>query len=124
MKSVIKSQINTVFIHVSDLRESVNWYSQLLGHDVDLSKVSDPVYNFQLNHHTGLTLDSGPNGETKDIKASQYPLFNFHTDDIQKSYEDLQKQGYQIETDIIEFDDLAYFNVSDPDQNIIMICNA
>lgn len=123
MNNLIKNQVNTIFVHVSDLEESVKWYSQLLDQEADLSKVSRPVYNFTMNHYTGLTLDAGPMGTTKKVIPAMQPLFNFHTDEIKEAYEFIKKLGYQLESEIVEFDDFAYFNISDPDGNVIMICN-
>ncbi|WP_083954085.1 VOC family protein [Virgibacillus siamensis] len=118
----IKNKMNTVFVHVSDLKNSVRWYSRLLNEQVDLSEVKEPVHNMTLNQYTGLTLDAGPTGEKKEIVPSEYPLFNFHTEDIEKAYVFVKELGYPIESEIIRFDDFSYFNVSDPDGNIIMIC--
>lgn len=123
MNSPIRNKINTIFVHVSNLERSVKWYSRLLNQEVDLTKVLNPVHNIFMNQYTGLTLDAGPLGISKKITPSVHPLFNFHTDDIQKSYKFLKELGYQIESDIVEFDEFAYFNISDPDKNIIMICN-
>ncbi|WP_095742904.1 VOC family protein [Sediminibacillus massiliensis] len=122
MSRPIKNQINTIFIHVSDLKKSVQWYSRLLNQEVDLTEVAKPVHNLVMNQYTGLTLDAGPPGEHKEISPSSNPLFNFHTDEIRESYEFVKELGCAIETDIVEFDDFAYFNISDPDGNIIMIC--
>ncbi|QTN01583.1 VOC family protein [Sediminibacillus dalangtanensis] len=123
MNSFIKNQINTIFVHVSDLEKSVNWYSKLLNQEADISNVSRPVHNLIMDQDIGLTLDAGPAGETKNIIPSPYPLFNFHTDEIEQSYQYLQTSGYKIESDIVEFEDFAFFTISDPDGNIIMICN-
>ncbi|GIO27979.1 VOC family protein [Ornithinibacillus bavariensis] len=123
MNSPIRNKMNTVFVHVSDLERSVKWYSRLLNQEIDLTKVSRPVHNLQMNQYTGLTLDAGPLDATKKISPSPHPLFNFYTDDIQKSFEYIIGLGYQIESDIIEFDDFAFFNISDPDKNVVMICN-
>ncbi len=82
-----------------------------------------PVYNIQMNQYTGLTLDAGPADQEKKIIPIAYPLFNFHTEDIHQAFNYIKELGYQIESDIVEFDDFAYFNISDPDHNIIMICN-
>ncbi|WP_404450955.1 VOC family protein [Virgibacillus necropolis] len=120
--SPIKSQINTIFVHVSNLAKSVEWYSWLLGQTYELSKISDPVYNMNINHHTGLTLDAGPEKEKKVIKPSSYPLFNFHTDDIHAAYEFVKKSGIELDSDLEEFDDFSFFTVKDPDQHVIMIC--
>lgn len=76
-----------------------------------------------MDQYTGLTLDAGPSDVSKRLTPSKHPLFNFQTDDIKNSYDFIKELGYQIETEIIEFDDFSYFNISDPDGNIIMICN-
>lgn len=122
MTSPIKSQINTIFVHVSDLKKSAAWYAGLLGQTYDPAEVSDPVYNMKMNHYTGLTLDAGPEGKKKVINPSPYPLFNFHTDDIHASFEFVANVGFQIESDIVEFDDFSFFTVKDPDNHIIMVC--
>ena len=122
MSSPIKNQINTIFVHVSDLEKSVRWYGQLLDQTIDLTEVSKPVHNLKINHYTGLTLDAGPVGVKKEIIPSKYPLFNFHTDDIEQSLAYVKGLGFQVESSIVRFGDFAYFNISDPDRNIIMIC--
>lgn len=122
MNNPIKNQINTIFVHVSNLKESVKWYGQLLDQEIDLTGVTEPVHNIKINHHTGLTLDAGPSDVGKVVNPTGYPLFNFHTENIKRSHQYVQELGYQIESEIVEFDDFAYFNISDPDQNIIMIC--
>ncbi|NQD66017.1 VOC family protein [Bacillus haikouensis] len=122
MQSPIINQINTVFVHVSSLKESVNWYSELLGLEYDLESVLEPVYNIRINHHTGLTLDAGPEGMIKHVKADEYPLFNFHTEDIDSSYSFVQEKGYEVVSGIIRFADFSFFTISDPDGHVVMIC--
>ncbi|GGB48886.1 VOC family protein [Virgibacillus dakarensis] len=122
MLSPIENQVNTIFVHVSDLKNSVKWYSRILGKEYDINAVSDPVYNIQLNHHTGLTLDAGPVGVVKEKSSSTYPLFNFHTDDIHKAYTYVKELGFSIQSEIVDFNDFSFFTVRDPDDNIIMIC--
>jgi len=122
MYSPIKNQINTIFVHVKDLEKSVEWYSRLLHQEYNPSDISRPVYNMSINHFTGLTLDAGPEGEIKEIVASPYPLFNFHTDHIEDAYTYVKNHKYEIASDIVQFDDFAYFTVKDPDQHVIMIC--
>lgn len=122
MGNPIKNRTNTIFVHVSNLHRSVEWYSQLLNEEVDVSKIADPVYNLKMDQHTGVVLDAGPPEVTKELHPLPYPLFNFHTDDIYQAYHHLQELGFQIESDIVEFDDFSFFNISDPDKNMIMIC--
>lgn len=122
MTSPIKNQINTVFVHVSDLGKSVKWYAQLLDQTYNSHEVIDPVFNIKINQYTGLTIDAGPKEGKKLISSSPYPLFNFHTDDIYASYEFVQGLDYKIDSEIVTFDDFSFFTVKDPDNHIIMIC--
>ncbi|KEZ53697.1 VOC family protein [Metabacillus indicus] len=122
MNSPIHNKINTVFVHVSDLHRSVMWYTQLLGQTFDSKTIEKPVYTIDISESTGLTLDAGPAGISKKASSSDYPLFNFHTDDIDKSYEYVKTLGYQIKSDIVRFEDFSFFTISDPDHYTIMIC--
>lgn len=53
----IKNQMNTVFVHVTDLKAAAKWYGDLLGIEVDLNKVTSPVFNVPVTGTTSLTLD-------------------------------------------------------------------
>ncbi|MEN2768913.1 VOC family protein [Ornithinibacillus xuwenensis] len=121
MKSPVQNKVNTIFIHVTDLKESVKWYCQLLGQDYDITTVERPVYNLLVNQEVGITLDAGPSGK-KRINTSEHPLFNFHTDNIDQAYTYLEQLHYDIASEIVRFDDFAFFTVRDLDQNVIMIC--
>ncbi|XXM73140.1 VOC family protein [Lysinibacillus sphaericus] len=122
MKSPIVNQINTVFVHVSNLKESVRWYSELLGQEYDLNVVEDPVHNMEINHFTGLTLDAGPAGMRKQLNPLGEPLFNFHTEDIDEAFTFVKEMGVQVAGGIVRFDDFSFFTVKDPDGNVVMIC--
>ncbi|QHE60267.1 VOC family protein [Rossellomorea vietnamensis] len=122
MKSPILNQINTVFVHVSNLKDSVRWYSELLGQEYDVDQVEDPVYNLTINHFTGLTLDAGRDGVMKEAGRSKHPLFNFHTENIEEAYSYVEQLNYEIVSDITRFDDFSFFVIQDPDGNRIMIC--
>ncbi|PFA62814.1 glyoxalase/bleomycin resistance/dioxygenase family protein [Bacillus sp. AFS015802] len=122
MKSPILNQINTVFVHVSNLKESVRWYSELLGQPYELDQVEDPVYNLSINHFTGLTLDAGPEGEKKDSVKNEHPLFNFHTENIEEAYSYVKELNYEIVSEMTRFDDFSFFVIQDPDGNRVMIC--
>jgi catechol 2,3-dioxygenase-like lactoylglutathione lyase family enzyme len=122
LKSPIQNRVHTIFIHVSNLERSVEWYCNLLGQDHDLSTVKRPVYNLQVNSQVGITLDAGPDDTSKHLGGLDHPLFNFHTDDIDEAYDYIKQLNYDIDSEIIRFEDLSFFTVRDPDQNVIMIC--
>lgn len=122
MSSPVKNKINTIFVHVSDLEKSVKWYAELLGQEYDLTAVERPVYNIKIAEYTGLTLDAGPEGIIKKQSPSTYPIFNFHTENIDDSYAYVKELGYDVESEITQFDDFSFFTICDPDRNVIMIC--
>ncbi|WP_042144379.1 VOC family protein [Paucisalibacillus sp. EB02] len=122
MKSPIQNKVNTIFIHVSNLEKLVKWYCDLMGQDYDLSSVIRPVYHLQVNQELGITIDAGPSGLRENLGFLDYPLFNFHTENIDQAYEYINQLDYDINSEIIRFEDFSYFTVRDPDHNIIMIC--
>ncbi|TDL30907.1 VOC family protein [Jeotgalibacillus sp. S-D1] len=122
MPSPIQNKMNTVFIHVTDLKTSVSWYNQLLGRDYSKDEIHLPVYNIQIEGSTGLTLDAGPDGNKRIIPDS-YPIFNFHTDCIESAYQFVKNDlNYALQTEPVHFEDFSFFNVIDPDGHVIMIC--
>ncbi|MDX8361973.1 VOC family protein [Cytobacillus sp. IB215316] len=122
MQSPIKNQLNITFVPVSNMKESVKWYSHLLGQNYDERKVNKPVFNMNVNGYTNLLLDAGTKGHTQHVCPSPHPLFSFFTEDIAASYEYVQKLGYTIHSPIQEFDDIAFFVIKDLDGNLVMIC--
>ncbi|MBY0213449.1 MULTISPECIES: VOC family protein [Priestia] len=122
MPSPVFNKMNTVFIHVSNLKSSVKWYSELLNQEYKMSEVKSPVYNLNIDGETGLTLDAGPEGTEKQIVASLHPIFNFHTEDIKEAYEFVKGMDYTIDSPITSFDDFSFFTIKDPDGHVVMIC--
>ncbi|MGD6843417.1 VOC family protein [Bacillus infantis] len=121
MGTSIVNRMNTVFVHVADLKKSAGWYCKLLGQKVT-EPVENPVYNVKMDGETGLTLDAGSCADGKRPQAGPNPLFNLHTGDIHKAYSWMEKEGFDVQAGITHFDDFSFFNVKDPDGNIIMIC--
>ncbi|MFC7686561.1 VOC family protein [Ureibacillus sp. GCM10028918] len=120
----IKNQMNAVFVHVSSLKVSVKWYSELLGLTVDLEKVKSPVFNVPVVGTTSLTLDD----HTFDADFKHFPIpspiFNFYTPNIEEAYQYIKEKGYKVVREIEWHYEMAWFNVEDPDGNVVMICNA
>jgi catechol 2,3-dioxygenase-like lactoylglutathione lyase family enzyme len=121
--SPIKNRVNNVFIHVKDLKKSVEWYSTILGLPVDLNEVKSPVHNIPVEGNTGLTLDDHTFDPGFTFTPSSQVLFNLYGEDIDAVYEFLKKQNVKIVREIERVGDFAYFNFEDPDQNVLMICN-
>lgn len=124
MKSPIHSMFGTVFVHVTDLEKSIEWYSKLLNIEVHTENHSGPVYTFSMGDSLpGLTLDNHCCDEIYEFQPSNQPLFNLNTKDIHKAYQFVKEElKAEITTEIEEFPDLASFCFSDPDGNILMAC--
>jgi predicted enzyme related to lactoylglutathione lyase len=121
--SPIRSKVNNVFIHVSNLRTSAEWYSQLLSLPFDPSSVESPVYNIPVTSETGLTLDDHSFDPTFKLNPSEHVLFNFIVSDIEEAYKYIHSKGIEIVKEIEEIGEFSYFNFKDPDGNVLMICN-
>lgn len=126
MKSIaspIAGKVNNVFIHVSDLKKSAEWYSSLLGLPFNMEDVESPVYNIPVTSETGLTLDDHTFDPSFSLGASGHVLFNFFARDIDEAYDFVKSQGITIVREIERIGEFAYFNFQDPNGNVLMICN-
>ncbi|MGM1050680.1 MAG: VOC family protein [Bacillota bacterium] len=125
MKSPIINRIDTVFLHVTDLKESVRWYSKLLAIEFNEDiQFEGPIHTFPMGkNRPGLTLDNHSFDEAYKFVPSNQPLFNLSTEDIDEAYEFVKSIGAEIVTEIARYPDLSDFSFKDPDGNILMICS-
>ncbi|WHY69577.1 VOC family protein [Neobacillus sp. SuZ13] len=121
--SPIACKVNNVFIHVSNLKESAKWYSNLLGIPFNKSNVKSPVYNIPVTSETGLTLDDHTFNPSFKLEPSKHVLFNFYVKDIDEAYKFVKNKGITIVKEVERIGDFAYFNFQDLDGNVLMICN-
>ena len=121
--SPLACKVNNVFIHVSNLVESAEWYSNLLGLPFSKKDVTSPVYNIPVTSETGLTLDDHTFDPDFTLKPSNHALFNFCVDDIDEAYDFVKQKEITIVREIERIGDFAYFNFQDLDGNVLMICN-
>ncbi|MFD1448564.1 VOC family protein [Oceanobacillus profundus] len=119
----IKNQMNGVFVHVSDLKASAKWYCDLLGMDVDLEQVVSPVFNVPLVGTSSLTLDDHTFDPFFKHHVSPSPIFNFYAPNIDDAYKYVKEKGIVIVREMEWVEDTAWFNIKDPDGNVVMICN-
>ncbi|MEH7384672.1 VOC family protein [Bacillus sp. JJ1521] len=122
-ESPIKNTMGGVFIHISDLKKAVEWYSNILDLEYDLNKVKSPVYNIPITGPTSLTLDDHAFDPTFIHRPSPNPIFNFLVDDIDAAYNFIISHDIEIVREIERVgENFAWFNFQDPDGNIIMAC--
>lgn len=123
ISSPIACKVNNVFIHVSNLEKSSEWYSDLLGLPFNKDNVESPVYNIPITSETGLTLDDHTFDPEFKLNPSDHVLFNFFVPNIDEAYEFVKNKGITIVREIERIGDFAYFNFKDLDGNVLMICN-
>ncbi|MDW0116176.1 VOC family protein [Sporosarcina thermotolerans] len=123
VSSPLACKVNNVFIHVSNLEKSSEWYSELLGLPFKKDKVQSPVYNIPVTSKTGLTLDDHTFDPEFILNPSDHVLFNFLVEDIDEAYDFIKSKGITIVREIERIADFAYFNFEDLDGNVLMICN-
>lgn len=119
----IQSHINNVFVHVSDLKNSVEWYAKVLGITVEMDKVESPVYNIPVTGQTGLSLDDHTFDPSFHRTPGSGPLFNLFAPDIDAAYADIKEKNIKIIREIEWHGEVGWFNVEDPDGNVVMVCN-
>ncbi|MBO0992874.1 VOC family protein [Bacillus sp. SD088] len=122
-KTAIKNQMNSVFVHVTNLKASTKWYCELLALQVDLDKVESPVFNVPVVGTTSLTLDDHAFDPDFQHKPSLSPIFNFYASDIDEAYYWVEEKDIEIVREIERAGGTAWFNIKDPDGNIVMICD-
>ncbi|WP_379134320.1 VOC family protein [Paenibacillus sp. sgz500958] len=115
MTSPIMNQIGAVFIPVSDIEKSREWYCRLLGLPQDGEVLFGHLYVVPMEG-AGIVLDSKIFTQECILTA---PVFHLNTQDIDAAYDFVKHSGAEILTDI-EHD--HWFNFKDPDGNVLMVC--
>ncbi|GAK01833.1 hypothetical protein JCM19037_20 [Geomicrobium sp. JCM 19037] len=88
-----------------------------------MSHVESPVHNVPVSGPTSLTLDDHRFDPNFHYEATTQPLFNLYAPNIQDAYDDIQNKGIRVVREIEQVGETAWFNIEDPDGNVIMICN-
>ncbi|WP_282942369.1 VOC family protein [Paenibacillus sp. RC67] len=119
MISPIMPNVESVFIHVSDLQKSAEWYSMVMGLPLLQERLNGGnVYWFMLEGGTGIILDDNSSNEpdvphvrfmykTLDIRAAHQYMMNHEISSL--SSIDTPHQG------------LSFFRFTDADGNSLMV---
>ncbi|TCN26115.1 VOC family protein [Mesobacillus foraminis] len=115
--SIISNKVGAIFIPVSDIRKARDWYCSILE--------LEPTYDIISEHLCCLPLDNNGLYIVLDSKVytedsySRFPMFHFNTDDIQAAYEFMKEKEVELITGI---EHGHWFNIKDPDGNMLMVC--
>lgn len=119
----IQNQMNGVFVHVSNLKASAKWYSDLVGIEWNGDTIFSPVFNLPISGTTSLTLDDHSFDPHFQPVISPNPLFNLYAPNIEEAYQYVGSKGIVVVREIEWVGETAWFNIKDPDGNVVMICN-
>ncbi len=112
--SMLEKRIGSIFIHVSDMKRAVEWYSRVLDlpfNDDYLEGRLSTVYTLHLEG-TEILLDSNHGAA-----PGHQPMMFFKTDDIRKTLQFLKENGIVIHNEVLE-NNIVIFE--DPDGNRLM----
>lgn len=114
---IVLNKVGAIFVPVSNIEKARDWYCSVLE--------LEPAYDIMAGHLCCIPLDN--NGlslvlDSKIYKEDSYartPMFHLNTGDIQKAYQFLKEKGVEMVTEI---ENGHWFNIKDPDGNMLMIC--
>lgn len=96
----IKNQMNGIFVHVTDLKRSAQWYSDLVGLSIDLDQVKSPVFNLPVTGTTSLTLDDHTFDPNFKHQVTPNPLFNLFAPNIDAAYQYVRDKDIPVVREI------------------------
>jgi predicted enzyme related to lactoylglutathione lyase/predicted transcriptional regulator YdeE len=119
VKSPIDNVVGNVFIHVTDLCRSAEWYSMVMGLPLLEERLNGGnVYWMELQGGTGIILDDNGSNTPETPRVR----FMYNTSNIEDAYRFLDNQGvqplYPIER---PHPGLALLMFTDPDGNSLMV---
>lgn len=115
----IRTLIGGVFMHVSNMERSVDWYHRFFGLP-DRSSVTDKVHAIAMDNNSNFVLDQ--HGYDRGLAIGDRPLLMLESPDVHAAYRFALEQGIQIEWEIEEYPGMAFFTLRDPDHNLLMVC--
>lgn len=122
--SPIQRKLGSVFIPVSNIERSRDWYCALLGLPAESCDIMFGHLCPLPMEGPGIMLDTMPmwGGDRPEGAPSiQVPAFMLVTDDLEGSYEYAKQLGIEFASEI-EHD--HWFVIKDPDGNMLIICRA
>lgn len=111
----IKNEVGGIFIPVSDIEKARDWYNGLLGLEGQGEIVFGHLYILPMKG-LGIVLDSKIYAPEHVYKT---PAFHINTDDIAEAYHYVKAKNVAFITEI-QYN--QWFNFTDPDGNMLMVC--
>jgi catechol 2,3-dioxygenase-like lactoylglutathione lyase family enzyme len=115
----IANRVGGVFMHVSNMERSVNWYHRLFGMP-ERSSVTDKVHALAMQGGHDFVLDQ--HGYDRKLAPKDRPMLMFDSPDVHAAYRYMRQIGITPESRIEEYPGMAFFTFRDPDGNLLMVC--
>lgn len=117
----IVSKISGIFIPVTDMKRSTEWYIKMF--DLEVIQISDLCTGLAFPGeatYINLWKVERPQPMQFDTGADQIPYYNFESFDIEYSHTALIEKGVEV-MPIVNSDGIRFFDCLDPDGNRIGI---
>lgn len=114
MEKAFLERIDTVFLRVPNLEQTLAWYLEHFGFSVKWR--TDVIATLQIGGTTPITLVQ------QDTVAEEYPLFNFYTEDIEDAYDRMTSAGIRT-TPIRDYGTVQLFDFWDEDGHVSNVCH-
>ncbi|MCA2004945.1 MAG: VOC family protein [Ignavibacterium sp.] len=111
--------IDTVIIRVSDINVSKKWYEDKLGLTPVWDDAGMKLVVMDTDSPTSITLWQTDKEIKNNKDTASYPIFRITNAD--ESRNELIKRGVSV-TEIIEDNVVRYFQIFDPDGNVLEAC--
>ncbi|MFC4559220.1 VOC family protein [Virgibacillus kekensis] len=108
-------RIDTVFLEVTDIEKSIEWYTDVLDLELRWFQKEGGYAAIEIGE-TPLTLV-----RASEVKPATHCQFNFFTNDIKAAHERLQENNVDVD-EIVDYGDVLSFEFRDPDGNILGVC--
>ena len=117
----IVSKISGIFIPVTDMKRSTEWYIKVF--DLEVIEISDICTGLAFPGEAtliNLWKVAKPQPTEFDTGEGKIPYYNFESFDIEYSHSTLKKKGVEV-MPIVDGDGVRFFDCLDPDGNQIGI---
>ncbi len=126
-------RIDTNFIPVKDIEESINWYKDILGLKLMWNEGDYAAFNVNTSiegqanielGHAMITLVKVYNIKTMDFdyESKKHAMFNFYTIDIQATHDSLKEKGVKV-SDINDYGNIQVFDFLDINGHTFGVCH-
>lgn len=108
-----------IFVPVSDLKRSVEWYTNVLGFDITGRDEPNATVMMMNDHKIMFCLVRAFDIKPRPFPKNNYQVeqyFNFHADDVEGTHRMLREKGADV-GEIENFDGMRGFSLHDPDGN-------